>query len=151
MLFIVCVTVHFDLKKTFARDQACLMSCFIFSCQEYNVKKQSIQTSNSVLMYRSNRSFNMPPRATPRAFDFFENYCSNSPTTRAKMPFKCPTLGSIQVIKCPHRGDISQAQKWQKDDERTHVKFTRRWKSTLRQCSHCPGTVLEYGTHWALM
>ena len=111
MLFIVCVTVHFDLKKTFARDQACLMSCFIFSCQEYNVKKQSIQTSNSVLMYRSNRSFNMPPRATPRAFDFFENYCSNSPTTRAKMPFKCPTLGSIQVIKCPHRGDISQAQK----------------------------------------
>ena len=31
------------------------------------------------VMYRSNRSFNMPPRATTRAFDFFENYCSNSP------------------------------------------------------------------------
>ena len=30
-------------------------------------------------MYRSNRSFNIPPRTTPRAFDFFENYCSNSP------------------------------------------------------------------------
>ena len=27
MLFIVCVTVHFDLKKTFARDQACVMFC----------------------------------------------------------------------------------------------------------------------------
>ena len=25
---------------------------------------------------------------------------------QAKMPFKCPTLGSIQVIKCPHSGDI---------------------------------------------
>ena len=25
------------------------------------------------------------------------------------------TLGSIQVIKCPHPRDISQAQKWQKD------------------------------------
>ena len=37
------------------------------------------------------------------------------PPTRAKMPFKCPTLGSIQVIKCPHPGDISQAHKWQKD------------------------------------
>ena len=31
-----------------------------------------------LVMYRSNRSFNIPPRATPRAFDFFENYCSNS-------------------------------------------------------------------------
>ena len=37
------------------------------------------------------------------------------PSTRAKMPFKCPTLGSIQVIKCPHPRDISQAHKWQKD------------------------------------
>ena len=52
-----------------------------------------------------------PPRATPRAFDFFENYCSNSPLPGPKMLFKCPTLGSIQVIKCPHPGDISQAQK----------------------------------------
>ena len=70
---------------------------------------------SSPIMYRSNRSFNMPPRATTRAFDFFGNYCSNSPPTRAKMPFKCPTLGSIQVIKYPHPGDISQAHKWQKD------------------------------------
>ena len=70
---------------------------------------------HGTLMYRSNRSFNIPPWTTPRAFDFFENYCSNSPPTRAKIPFKCPTLGSIQVIKCPHPGDISQAHKWQKD------------------------------------
>ena len=34
---------------------------------------------NCDVMYRSNRSFNMPPRATPRAFDFFEIFCSNSP------------------------------------------------------------------------
>ena len=60
----------------------------------------------------SNRSFNIPlPRVTPWAFDVFENYCSNSPLTRAKMTFKCPTLGSIQVIKCPHPENISQAQK----------------------------------------
>ena len=51
------------------------------------------------LMYRSNRSFNMPPPG-------------NTPDNT---PDKCPTLGSIQVIKCPHPGDISQAQKWQKD------------------------------------
>ena len=68
-------------------------------------------------MYRSHRSFNIvpPPQATPRAFDFFENCCSNSPPSRTKMPFKCPTLGSIQVIKCPHPGDISQAYKWKRD------------------------------------
>ena len=55
------------------------------------------------------------PRATPRAFDFFENYCSNPPLPRPKCPSKCPTRGSVQVIKCPHPEDISQAHKWQKD------------------------------------
>ena len=56
-----------------------------------------------------------PPGATPRVFDFFWKLLFKFPPTRAKIPFKCPTLGSIQVIKCPHPGDISQAQKWQKD------------------------------------
>ena len=46
------------------------------------------------VMYRSNRSFNMPPRATPRAFDFFENYCSNcplpGPKCRSNAPHWCP-------------------------------------------------------------
>ena len=42
------------------------------------------------------------------------------------MPFKCPTLGSIQVIKCPHPGDISQAHKWLKDGRNA---FTCRTKS----------------------
>ena len=34
----------------------------------------------------------------PRAFDFFENYCSNSPLppTLAKMPFKCPHYGPFR-------------------------------------------------------
>ena len=42
------------------------------------------------IMYRSNRSFNMPPRATPRAFDFFENYCSNSPLHGPKCRSSAP-------------------------------------------------------------
>ena len=37
------------------------------------------------------------------------------------MPFKCPTLGSIQVIKCPYPGDISQAHKWQKDGRNVKI------------------------------
>ena len=68
-----------------------------------------------LLMYGSNRSFNISPQAPPRAFDFFENYCSNSPPTWAKMPFKCPTLGSIQVIKCPTPGTFHR----HKNDRRT--------------------------------
>ena len=31
-----------------------------------------------------------PPRATPRAFDFFENYCSNSPLPGLKCRSNAP-------------------------------------------------------------
>ena len=31
-----------------------------------------------------------PPRATPLAFDFFENYCSNSPLPGPKCRSKAP-------------------------------------------------------------
>ena len=68
------------------------------------------------VMYRSNRSFNMPPPpGNHPGIWLFWKLLFKFPPTRAKMPFKCPTLGSIQVIKCPHPGDISQAQKWQKN------------------------------------
>ena len=55
-----------------------------------------------------------PPGQPPGHLTFLK-IIVQIPPTRAKMPFKCPTLGSIQVIKCPHPGDISQAQKWQKN------------------------------------
>ena len=55
------------------------------------------------------------PPGNPPGIWLFWKLLFKFPPTRAKMPFKCPTLGSIQVIKCPHPGDISQAQKWQKD------------------------------------
>ena len=51
-----------------------------------------------------------PPGKPPRHLTFLK-IIDQIPSTRAKMPFKCPTLGSIQLIKCPHPGDISQAQK----------------------------------------
>ena len=68
------------------------------------------------IMYRSNRSFNMPsPPGNPPGIWLFWKWLFKFPPTRAKMPFKCHTLGSFQVIKCPHPGDISHAQKWQED------------------------------------
>ena len=48
-----------------------------------------------------NQSFNLPPWATPRAFEFLK-ITGQIPPYPSQMLFKCPTLGSIQVIKCPH-------------------------------------------------
>ena len=42
---------------------------------------------NSKLMYQSNRSFYIPPRA----FEFFENFCSNSPLPRPKSCSNAPS------------------------------------------------------------
>ena len=55
------------------------------------------------------------PPPPSRHLTFEKYYIVQIPPTRAKMPFKFPTLGSIQVIKCPHPGDISQARERQKD------------------------------------
>ena len=58
-------------------------------------------------MYQSNRSLNIPPpRATPQAFEFLENFGSNSP--EAEKLFKCPIIGPFQVIKCPHPRETFQ-------------------------------------------
>ena len=58
------------------------------------------------LMYRSNRSFNIPP-GNPRALDFFENYSSNSTLPGPK----CRSKGPFRWSNAPHPGDISQAHK----------------------------------------
>ena len=42
------------------------------------------------VMYRSNRSFNTSKLQPPRAFDFFENYCSNSPLPGPKCRSNAP-------------------------------------------------------------
>ena len=92
------------------------------------VSKQNwyLSHDHARLMYRSNRSFNMPPPGNHPGIWLFWKLLFKFPPTRAKMPFKCPTLGSIQVIKCPHPGDISQAQKRQKNGEKA---FSCRTKS----------------------
>ena len=61
---------------------------FIKQCN-LNLLIYRLLRCNGRLMYIG-RSFNMPPRATPRAFDFFENHCSNSalpgPKCRSNAP-----------------------------------------------------------------
>ena len=89
------------------------------------------------LMYRSNRSFSMPPPGNPPGIWLFWKLLFKFLPTQAKMPFKCPTLGSIQVIRCPPPGDISQAQKWQKDGGNAFscrtksLKYNKNWETLL--------------------
>ena len=95
-----------------------LLMFFMFLGVDYLLKQD--------VMYRSNRSFNMPPPGNHPGIWLFWKLLFKFPPTQAKMPFKCPTLGSIQVIKCPYPGDISQAQKWRKNGGNT---FSCRTKS----------------------
>ena len=45
----------------------------------------------------------------PRAFEFLENLCSNSPLLpEAEKLFKCPIIGPFQVIKCPRPRETIQ-------------------------------------------
>ena len=71
-----------------------------------------------------------PPPDKPPGIWLFWKLLFQFSSTRAKIMFKCPTLGSIQVIKCPHPGDISQAHKWQKDGRNA---FSCRTKSLYIQ------------------
>ena len=71
-----------SIKKQLTLDKVCVTSLLCIPWAD-------LWPFNTV-MYRSNRSFNIPPRANPRAFDFFENYCSNSslhcPKCRSNAP-----------------------------------------------------------------
>ena len=67
------------------------------------------------VMYQSNRSFNMPPRAIPRAFDFFENYCSNSPLPGPKCRSNAPHWGPFRWSNAPTPGTFHR----HKNDRRT--------------------------------
>ena len=52
------------------------------------------QSHRAELMYQSNRSFNIPPRATPRAFEFWQIFVQ-IPPSRAEKLFKCPPPGKL--------------------------------------------------------
>ena len=47
--------------------------------------------ANEFVMRRSIRKFNIPPRATPRAFELLKIGLFKFPPLGAKRPFKCPT------------------------------------------------------------
>ena len=88
-------------SRTFRFHGRCLSYPYVFS-----------------VICRSNRSFNIPPGPPPhppppRAFDFFENECSNSPLPGPKCRSNARVHSGDQM---PPPRDISQAHKWQRDD-----------------------------------
>ena len=91
-----CILILF-LSSTFKSLQ---VETMLLTCSRYCMH------AYRKLMYRSNRSFNIPP-GNPRALDFFENYSSNSPLPGPKCRSKSPFRWS----NAPHPGDISQAHK----------------------------------------
>ena len=106
---------------------------------------RSYLTRNTYLaiMYRSNRSFNMPPRATPRTFDFFENYCWNSPLPGPKCRSNAPHWGPFRWSNAPtpgtfhrHKNDRRTAETPSVVEQNLH-KYNKNWE-TLFAC--LPGT-----------
>ena len=91
----------------------------------------------SNIMYRSNRSFNIPPRATPRAFDFFENYCSNSPLPRPKCRSNAPHKGPFRWSNAPTPGTFHRHKNDRRTAETPSVveqnlyKYNKNWETLL--------------------
>ena len=89
LLLFKCITSETK-ESCVSRTDALLVGTGDGSKLEYRRSGTLGKLSDSRLMYRSNRSFNMPPPGNPRAFDFFENYCSNSPLPGPKCHSNAP-------------------------------------------------------------
>ena len=88
-------------------------------------------------MYRSNRSFNMPPPASPRAFDFFENYFSNSPLPGPKCRSNAPHWGPFRWSNAPTPGTFHRHKNDRRTAETPSVveqnlyKYNKNWATLL--------------------
>ena len=61
-----------------------------------NVPLLDVMVSLHNVSVKSKLQHSPPPRATPWAFDFFENYCSNSPLPRPKCRSNAPHYGPFR-------------------------------------------------------
>ena len=117
IVFIVYTLRHTSFCQLFFSNLSKILKFQQYAATHREMTKETkhISIKKRLVMYRSNWSFNMPPPGQLPGHLTFLKIIVQIPLYGAKMPFKCPTLGSIPVIKCSHPGDISQAQKWQKE------------------------------------
>ena len=84
-------------------------------------------------MYRSNRSFNLPPRA----IDFFENYCSNSSLPGPKCRSNAPHWGPFRWSNAPTPGTFQRHKNDRRTAETPSVveqnlyKYNKNWEALL--------------------
>ena len=74
------------------------------------------------------------PPGNPPGIWLFWQLLFKFPPTRAKMPFKCPTLGSIQVIKCPHPEEYKNDWRMAETPsvvEQNLYKYNKNWETLL--------------------
>ena len=79
-----------------------------------------------------------PCRATPSGIWLFWKLLFKFPPTRAKMPFKCHSLGSIQMIKCPTPGTFHRHKNLNRRTaetpsvvEQNIYKYNKNWETLL--------------------
>ena len=78
-----------------------------------------------------------PPRATPRAFDFFENYCSNSPLPGPKCRSNAPHWGPFRWSNAPTPGTFHRHKNDRRMAETPSVveknlyKYNKNWEKLL--------------------
>ena len=78
-----------------------------------------------------------PPRATPRAFDFFENYCSNSPPPGPKCRSNAPHKGLFRWSSAPTPGTFHRHKNDRRTAETSSVveqnlyKYNKNWETLL--------------------
>ena len=95
-------------------------------------------TADCNAMYRSNRSFNMlPPWATPRTFDFFEIFCSNSPLPGPKCRSNAPHWGPFRWSNASTPGTFHRHKNdWRTAEtpsvvEQNLYKHNKNWETLL--------------------
>ena len=72
------------------------------------IQEEDLARKSREVMYRTNRSLNIPPGQSPGHLTFLK-IIVQIPPSRDKKPFKCPIIGpSVQVIMQmpPPRGNI---------------------------------------------
>ena len=75
-----------------------------------NAISEDISNGKNNVSVKSKLQHPPPHRATPPGIWLVWKLLFKFSPTRGKMPFIYPTLGSIQVIKCPHPGDRTLVQ-----------------------------------------
>ena len=78
-----------------------------------------------------------PPRANPRAFDFFENFCSNSPLPGPKCRSNAPHWGPFRWSNAPTPGTFHRHKNDRRTEETPSIveqnlyKYNKKWATLL--------------------